>query len=378
MYRYQRVDTVISEASANISFEDSPRAPRSRRHAGIHLYVRTYADPALTRDTIDRPYYPYTYDASVIVVACIPLGETMNLTINITTPLLVIGAALPRTATTSIAAALEQLGYHVFHATTYSNAMFPIWNDICEADEKDGNSSEAYKAAFDRFVQQLSVEGFNATLDQPSCFVYEQLMEYYPDAKVLQTLRAPESWAKSMVEMSHSLDLYYWQPPFYRSWNVTKGPFGYWSKKQLGYTDEEIHPRGVPFNSTRNNHLERKSSVSLASCEAAYQRYENKVENTVPADKLVQFHPKQGWKPLCDNFLPPGKTCPTTDFPHVNSRNDSFLLDWRRMASAKVHLYKIHPVLSKQEWLVKSIVFIMKQRRAAVSLFQRLVRKSKA
>lgn len=221
----------------------------------------------------------------------------MNLTLNITTPLLIIGAALPRTATTSIASALEQLGYHVFHATTTSNAMFPIWEDICDADVS--NDPVKYQESFGRFVQQLSDEGFNATLDQPSCFVYEQLMEYYPEAKVLQTLRNPASWAQSMVEMSYSLDFYVWKPPYNRSWNVTKGPFGYWSKQQLGFQDDEIHPNGVP---NRSNRLERKSSISLASCEAPYHRYQNKVTNTVPADKLVSFHPKQGWEPLCRHF----------------------------------------------------------------------------
>lgn len=77
--------------------------------------------------------------------------------VNITTPLLIIGAALPRTATTSVATALVQLGYRAFHATTMSPAMRPIWVDIVAADESGDH--ESYKIAFDRFVQQLSDEG---------------------------------------------------------------------------------------------------------------------------------------------------------------------------------------------------------------------------
>lgn len=305
----------------------------------------------------------------------------MNLTLNITTPLLIIGAALPRTATTSIAAALEQLGYRVFHATTFNvTSMKPIWIDICDADEREGGDSDAFKSAFDRFVQQLSDEGFNATLDQPSCFVYERLMQYYPNAKVLQTTRSPSSWARSMVEMSYSLDLYYWRRPFPNAWNRTVGPFGYWSKKQLGLKDNEIYPNGVPSNITNNKryrNLERRSSVSLASCEAAYNRYQQHVEDTVPADKLVSFHPKDGWKPLCDNFLPPGQTCPEGDFPRVNSKDDGFLLDMRRAASARVNLYKIHPILSRQDWIVNTAVYIMKKRRNLISRVEALLRRIK-
>jgi len=40
------------------------------------------------------------------------------------------------------------------------------------------NDTEGSKAALERCIDQLSAEGFTATLDQPGCFVYEQLLEY--------------------------------------------------------------------------------------------------------------------------------------------------------------------------------------------------------
>ena len=289
---------------------------------------------------------------------------------NVTTPLLIIGAALPRTATTSLVAALEQLGYRVWHATTWSPAMTPIWNDISRAEEE--GDTEKYRESFDGFVQQLSLEGFNATLDQPSCFVYQELLQYYPNAKVLKTERSASSWAHSMVEMAFSIDLMVYQPPYNRSWNKVEGPFGYWMKKKLGFKDEEIFPKGVPFNGT-NDRLETKSSVSLASCEAAYNRHQQKVEQTVPPDQLVAYSAKEGWEPLCQHFLPPNYTCPSSihqPFPHVNSRHGGFLLDFRRRASTTVQLYKIHPWLSRQEWLVKSIIIIMKKRRGVLNFLQ--------
>lgn len=251
--------------------------------------------------------------------------------------------------------------------------MNPIWNDISQAEEQ--GDKEAYRFAFDQFVKQLSIEGFNATLDQPSCFVYQELMEYYPDAKVLKTERSPSSWSRSMVEMAFSLDPWMYKPPYNHSWNKVRGPFGYWAKKKLGLKDEEIYPDGVPFNGT--NRLESKSSVSFASCEAAYHRYQEQVKQTVPPEKLVSYSVKEGWEPLCRNFLSPedyDEKCPLEqEFPRVNSRSDGFLLDFRRTATTKVYLYRIHPALANQEWLIRSIVGTMKRRRAFLTLLENKV-----
>src|SRR6202043_561366 len=40
-------------------------------------------------------------------------------------------------------------------------------------------------------------EGYQATVDWPGCTFYAELMEVYPDAKVLLTVRDPDSWYES-------------------------------------------------------------------------------------------------------------------------------------------------------------------------------------
>jgi hypothetical protein len=75
-------------------------------------------------------------------------------------------------------------------------------------------NDDGKRKALDAFVEELSQDGFTAILDQPGCFIYEDLMEYYPQAKVLNTKRSRDSWAKSMVEMAYNLDLLSWQPPY--------------------------------------------------------------------------------------------------------------------------------------------------------------------
>jgi hypothetical protein len=136
-------------------------------------------------------------------------------------------------------------------------------------------------------------------------------------------------------------------------------PFGYWAKQQLGYADSEIYPEGIPFNGS--NHLETKSSISHDSCEAAYHRYQTEVEAVVPPEKLVSYSIKQGWKPLCEHFLPPNAECPSDEpFPRANSRSDGFLLDYKRKLAVTVQLHKIHPILARREYLVRIIARVLK------------------
>ena len=37
-------------------------------------------------------------------------------------------------------------------------------------------------------------QGYQATVDWPGCTFYENLMRFYPDAKVILTVRDPERW----------------------------------------------------------------------------------------------------------------------------------------------------------------------------------------
>ena len=57
-----------------------------------------------------------------------------------------------------------------------------------------------------------------------------------------------------------------------------------------------------------------------------YERHNQEVIDTVPADKLLVYRPGDGWEPLC-GFLQ--KTVPDTDYPKVNSTEDFSAL-WRK------------------------------------------------
>src|ERR1700689_4410828 len=101
-----------------------------------------------------------------------------------TTELKLIGAGLPRTATLTQKTALEMLGvgpcYHMVNVLADLDQVGP-WMRALEGE-----------APWDEVF-----DGFQSTVDWPGGYFYEELMEVYPDAVVLLSVRDPQAWAKS-------------------------------------------------------------------------------------------------------------------------------------------------------------------------------------
>lgn len=100
----------------------------------------------------------------------------------------VIGAGLGRTGTDSVKAALELLGFGPCHhmKEMFANpSSIRSWLRAAEEGRPD-------------FVRLLG--GFGSTVDWPSVFFWRQLVEAYPMAKVLLTVRDPQSWYNSVAE----------------------------------------------------------------------------------------------------------------------------------------------------------------------------------
>ena len=97
----------------------------------------------------------------------------------------VIGAGLGRTGTLSLKAALEELGfakcYHMVEVFAQGRAR--TWDAAVRGEPVD----------WDRIFA-----GYRATVDVPACLFYRELLEKYPGAKVILTVRDPERWYDSM------------------------------------------------------------------------------------------------------------------------------------------------------------------------------------
>ncbi len=100
----------------------------------------------------------------------------------------VIGAGLPRTATTTQMFALEQLGagpcYHMRDLLADLESGLPLWEAVDGGSPNGGRSSATARS----------------TVDWPSARYYRELMSHYPEAKVLLSVRDGEEWARSMRE----------------------------------------------------------------------------------------------------------------------------------------------------------------------------------
>src|ERR1035437_2563462 len=98
----------------------------------------------------------------------------------------VIGAGLPRTATTTQMFALEQLDlgpcYHMRDLLADLESGLPLWEAVAEGSP---DWEQIFGAA-------------RSTVDWPSARFYPELMEYYPQAKVLLGVRTGEEWVNSM------------------------------------------------------------------------------------------------------------------------------------------------------------------------------------
>jgi hypothetical protein len=188
----------------------------------------------------------------------------------------VIGAGLPRTATTTQMVAFEMLGlgpcYHMRNVLADLEAELPHW----EAAE-DGHPD--WSAVF---------ADARSTCDWPSARFYADLIEHYPDAKVVLTVRTGESWVRSMRGTVWGL---------------------FFSDSELRYVSEAracIDPlwrRFLDLMTQLNWEPERgvmagdhRSDDGLIEI---MERWNAQVIETVPAERLLVWNPADGWDPLC-------------------------------------------------------------------------------
>jgi hypothetical protein len=187
----------------------------------------------------------------------------------------VIGAGFGRTGTMSMKAALEQIGlgpcYHMVECLPRGPGHWQKWVDVAS-----GNAD--WDSIFD---------GFQSSVDFPSCSSYKALAAKYPDARVVLTVRDPERWFESTQETIFA--------PHWTEY-LRKVEMGKFIQLNINdYLQDRMHER---------EHLIRR-----------FNEHIEEVRNSIPASRLLVFEVKDGWGPLCE-FL--GKPVPDTEFPFIN------------------------------------------------------------
>jgi len=234
----------------------------------------------------------------------------------------VITLGLSRSGTESLAVALKQLGYenvwHGYNLVDQSDLYEPWvrlmrrkwgssrgWLDGSSGGQEHADGScKITRADFDTLIGDCA-----ATCDAPPAMFYREMVEAYPEARVILNYREDlDAWYRSTMAtlmqtrnattMSRILAYFtssgYWRNQVY---NFVMGRFY--------HGDFEKHGKWV------------------------YQEHMDKVRGFVPKHNLLEWQVKDGWEPLCE-FL--GKEMPDEEFPSGNPP-DTFL---QRIAAANV------------------------------------------
>jgi hypothetical protein len=200
-----------------------------------------------------------------------------------------IGAGLPRTGTLSQKVALEVLGvgpcYHMVNVL----ADLDLASQWRRALEGDGDWHTIF-------------EGFESTVDWPGSFFYRELIDVYPDAKVLLSTRDGEAWARSMRETI---------------WGVLYGDI---LIRHLSEARSIVDPKWRGYIEMikvmwQQSGLMEGEDTTAEWMIGAMERYHEEVQATVPPDRLLVWSVSDGWEPLCEFLELP---VPEMPFPHLN------------------------------------------------------------
>lgn len=193
----------------------------------------------------------------------------------------VIGAGVGRTGTTSLKLALERLlgapCYHMLEVFEHDDHV-PMWHRAGLGDMPD------WHALYDGYV---------ATVDWPAASFWPELADAFPDAVVLLSTReSAKAWWASADRTVFDGARRGWVPENRHWWEMFQ----------------------VIARSRFTNAFDDPEA-----CMAAYDAHNEAVRAAVPAGRLVEWQPGDGWGPLCRGL---GVPVPDEPFPHVNTTEE--------------------------------------------------------
>ena len=139
-------------------------------------------------------------------------------------------------------------------------------------------------------------ESYNSQVDWPGAHVWHETSIAFPDARIIHTERPEDDW--------------------WASFNGTIGKFF------ASYKEMDLPPyvfdlfdtmNDLVIKQTFDDFTDRDSSIS------AYRLNNEKVRDTIPAERLLVFNVADGWEPLCHFLELP---VPDSAFPHRHPKRE--------------------------------------------------------
>ena len=203
----------------------------------------------------------------------------------------VIGAGFGRTGTMSLKLALEELGfgpcYHMAEVNAHPEHDAK-WLALARSETRDWPAV---------------LKGYASAVDWPAVYFWKVLVAANPQAKIILTLRDPQSWYQSAsatifarmrefealiaAPQTHSLD-----------------PV---RKRHMQMVNTIVVEKSF------GGSLDRDHAIRI------FHTHNEEVRRTVPAERLLVYEAGDGWGPLCSFLQVP---MPATPYPKVNMADD--------------------------------------------------------
>jgi len=200
----------------------------------------------------------------------------------------VVGAGYTRTGTLSLKAALETLGFE--------RCLHPL------SVPEDDSVLELARSDADPRSWGDALADWHAALGWVGARHYRELIDAFPDAVVVLSVRDPDDWYSSYASCLRAT----------RELVLAGGE--QLAAAETAASGALMMLEGPVWKGVLDG--------SLAQRDEALQRFErhnNEVRGTVPSERLLVHSVEEGWAPLCEFF---GVAVPDAPFPHLNDRRE--------------------------------------------------------
>jgi hypothetical protein len=202
----------------------------------------------------------------------------------------IIGPGFGRTGTASVKIALEHLGFgpahHMFEIRD-NPALLPAWQAVADGAAPDWD--EMFR-------------GYGAQVDWPGARYWRELAGYYPQARVVLTVRDPDEWFDSIQATI---------APFIAGRGSHPDPHA----NAIAEMGHKLVVEGV-FGDALDDR---------AAATRIFRDHITEVKDTIPAGRLLVWDLREGWAPLCQ-FL--GCEVPGISLPRLNSSKQFVSEEW--------------------------------------------------
>lgn len=207
----------------------------------------------------------------------------------------VVGSGFGRTGTFSLKTALEKLlgkpCYHMATVFEHLETDVPVWTAATRGEAVD----------WPKFFAE-----YGAAVDLPASIFWREIAAVFPEAIIVHSTRDTESWWQSASQTIFN-NPFSEMPPHMKDWG--------------NMVQELVSTRFTP---------DYKNEVAA---KGAFEKHNREVLAEADPARLLVWHPRDGWEPLCKALNLP---VPDEPFPQLNTREE-FIARASKRGDADAH-----------------------------------------